>query len=254
MTRLRSQTPETMHPDTVDGWDPALYSAFTEVFAGYRDLQAEVVAATGDLPVERFLDLGCGTGETAGRLLDLHHTATAVLVDANRAMLRAARTSLPSRRVTAVRQLLEDPLPGGPFDLVVSVLAVHHLEPSEKAALFARIREVLVPGGRFVLGDLVLEEEEVGPTADPIAAPGARLRRALDDHGLVGAARLLAGRVRRRARPRTAAGRTHDSDKPDRLEDQLEWLRAAGLRPEVRWAEGSMVVVVADRPGGRPRS
>jgi len=254
MTRLRSQTPETMHPDTVDDWDPTVYSAFTEVFAGYRDLQAEVVAATDDLPVERFLDLGCGTGETAGRLLGLHHTATAVLVDANRAMLRAARSSLPSPRVTALRQLLEDPLPTGPFDLVVSVLAVHHLESSEKAALFVRIREVLVPGGRFVLGDLVLEEDEVATAADPTAAAGARLRRALGDHGLVGVARLLAGRVGRWARPRTASGRIHDSDKPDRLSDQLEWLQAAGLRPEVRWSEGSMVVVAADRPGGRPRS
>lgn len=252
MTRLRSQTPEARHPDSVDGWDPARYAAFTEVFAGYGDLQAAVVAATGDLPVERFLDLGCGTGETAGRLLRLHHSATAVLVDANRAMLRAARSSLPAPRVAAHRQLLEDPLPAGPFDLVVSVLAVHHLEPSEKAALFARIRDVLVPGGRFVLGDLVLEEAEAA--GDPPAGTGGRLRRALDDHGLVGTARLLAGRVGRHPGPRTPTGGAHDSDKPDRLDDQLRWLQDAGLRPEVRWSEGTLAVVAADRPGGRARS
>ncbi|MHB1776186.1 MAG: class I SAM-dependent methyltransferase [Acidimicrobiales bacterium] len=253
MTRLRTQTPEAQHPDTVDGWDPARYPAFTEVFAGYGDLQAAVVAATGDLPIERFLDLGCGTGETAGRLLRLHHTATAVLVDANRAMLRAARSSLPAPRVAAHRQLLEDPLPAGPFDLVVSVLAVHHLEPSEKAALFARIRDVLVPGGRFVLGDLVLEDDEAAATG-PAAGPGGRLRRALDDRGLVGTARLLAGRVGWRPGPRTPTAGAHDSDKPDRLDDQLRWLREAGLRPEVRWSEGTLAVVAADRPGGRARS
>jgi SAM-dependent methyltransferase len=51
---------------------------------------------------------------------------------------------------------LTDPLPPGPFDLVVSALAVHHLEGPDKAALFARVRGVLRPGGRFVLGDVVI--------------------------------------------------------------------------------------------------
>ena len=51
---------------------------------------------------------------------------------------------------------LTDPLPAGPFDLVVSALAIHHLEGPDKADLFARIAGVLRPGGRFVLGDLVI--------------------------------------------------------------------------------------------------
>jgi hypothetical protein len=34
-------------------------------------------------------------------------------------------------------------------------------------------------------------------------------------------------------------------DRPDRLEDLLTWLRDAGLRPEVRWAEQDLVVVAA---------
>jgi tRNA (cmo5U34)-methyltransferase len=54
-------------------------------------------------------------------------------------------------------------LPPGPFDLIVSALAVHHLDESEKRSLFRRVHEALRPGGRFVLGDVV--------TADVIVAP-----------------------------------------------------------------------------------
>ena len=44
----------------------------------------------------------------------------------------------------------------GPFDLVASALCVHHLRGSLKRDLFARVRARLAPGGRFVLGDVVV--------------------------------------------------------------------------------------------------
>jgi len=53
----------------------------------------------------------------------------------------------------------EDPLPDGPFDVVVSVLAVHHLDGAGKAELFRRIADSLTPSGRLVLGDFVAPED-----------------------------------------------------------------------------------------------
>ena len=47
-------------------------------------------------------------------------------------------------------------MPEGPFDLVASALAVHHLHDVDKAELFGRVRGVLAPGGLFVLGDVVV--------------------------------------------------------------------------------------------------
>jgi tRNA (cmo5U34)-methyltransferase len=52
-------------------------------------------------------------------------------------------------------QRLEDPLPAGPFDLTVSVLAVHHLDGDGKRGLFRRVAAV---SNRFVLGDVVVPE------------------------------------------------------------------------------------------------
>ena len=47
---------------------------------------------------------------------------------------------------------IEDPLPDGPWDLVISVLAVHHLDDEGKRDLFRRVRE---QSRALVLGDVV---------------------------------------------------------------------------------------------------
>ncbi len=58
-----------------------------------------------------------------------------------------ARASLPADRVKLLVGRLEDPLPEGSFDLVVSALAVHHLEGTGKADLFQSIASRLDPAG-----------------------------------------------------------------------------------------------------------
>ena len=122
----------------------------------YVELQDRVVALAGARPISQALDLGIGSGETARRLLVHHPQAHVVGIDASEAMLAAARASLPAERVTLRVQRLEDPLPAGPFDIVISALAVHHLDGFAKLELFQRVAAVLVPGGRFVLGDVVI--------------------------------------------------------------------------------------------------
>jgi hypothetical protein len=54
---------------------------------------------------------------------------------------------------------LQDPLPEGNFDLVVSALAAHQLDGAGKADLFARGADRLQAGGRFVLGDGVVLDD-----------------------------------------------------------------------------------------------
>jgi tRNA (cmo5U34)-methyltransferase len=43
----------------------------------------------------------------------------------------------------------------GPFDAVVSALAIHHLEDARKRELFTEVHRLLVPGGIFANLDLV---------------------------------------------------------------------------------------------------
>lgn len=93
----------------------------------YDDLQDRIANATKDLAVSRVLDLGCGTGETGRRVLQQHPGATLVGVDSSPDMLSVARRAVPD--AIFVQSRLEDPLPEGPFDVIVSAFAVHHLPP-----------------------------------------------------------------------------------------------------------------------------
>jgi tRNA (cmo5U34)-methyltransferase len=132
-------------------WDPDTFLAtMHEEIPGYEELQETVaVAARG----RNVLELGTGTGETAVRILARNSGARWTGIDASAAMLERARERLPDADLRLQR--LEDPMPEGPFDLVVSVLAVHHLDGPKKRDLFRRVAEV---GDFFVLGDLVVAE------------------------------------------------------------------------------------------------
>ena len=58
---------------------------------------------------------------------------------------------------------MEDPLPDGPWDLVIAVLSVHHLTAGQKQDLFRRVRD---HSKAFVLADVVQANEHV-TTVDP---------------------------------------------------------------------------------------
>ena len=190
-------------------FDPATYLELmrTEVPL-YDDLQQRVARATATVDAAELLDLGTGTGETLAQVLPFHPGARTIGLDESEAMLAEARMRLLGYNVRLLVADLSDPLPPGPFDLVVSVLAIHHLDGPGKAALFARVAEVLSPGGRFVLGDAVI------PTI-----PGSEVT------------------------PMEAG-----YDKPSTVAEQVGWLHDAGLVAVVRWEEGDLAVVTADRP------
>jgi tRNA (cmo5U34)-methyltransferase len=171
----------------------------------YDRLQDLIATAGADVVARAILDLGTGTGVTAIAVAARHPGAALVGVDASPAMLEVARSALP--RATFVVGELDDPLPAGPFDLVISALAIHHLRGERKRALFGRIHDVLEPGGRFVFGDVV-----VPPDPADVVTP-------VED----------------------------GYDHPSPLSDQLAWLGAVGLAPTVVWNERDLAVVAADK-------
>jgi tRNA (cmo5U34)-methyltransferase len=173
----------------------------------YDRLQEMVAATTAGITVSRVLDLGTGTGVTLAAVLALHPDARAVGIDESAGMLEVARASLRESTVDLVVSDLAESLPAGPFDLVVSALAVHHLDGPGKADLFRRVADVVGPPGRFVLGDVVVPEDP----ADAVVP--------LSD----------------------------DYDHPSSVADQLAWLDEAGFDASVVWSERDLAVVRADR-------
>ncbi len=176
----------------------------------YDQVQLETARATERIQVRRMLELGTGTGETARLVLERHPAAALVGIDIGAEMLAAARDVLPTDRVEElVVQGLADPLPSGPFELVFSALAVHHLDGDAKADLFHRVADVLVPAGRFVLGDVVVPERP--EDAEIPLTPGY--------------------------------------DMPDRVDALLRWLADAGFKARATWSRKDAAVISADRPG-----
>ena len=131
----------------------------------------------GALP-GRVLDLGCGDGRLTALVLDAYPESVATLVDMSPPMLAAAARRFDGdERVTLISHDFADPLPvDGPFDAVVSSLAVHHVSNDRKRALYAEIAELLSPGGVFGNLDIVASptpalhdqwREEMGARDDP---------------------------------------------------------------------------------------
>jgi tRNA (cmo5U34)-methyltransferase len=192
--------PEQFH------FDPATYLDMVRAeVPDYERLQQVVADAAGEVAAVTILDLGTGTGETLRRVASCHPTARLTGIDESDRMLEVARGVVPGADLRVAR--LQDDLPEGPFDVVVSALAVHHLDAPEKAELFRRVAARLAPGGRFVLADVIVP---VDP-ADAVTP--------LDE----------------------------GYDTPSRVDEQLRWLRDANLTVTLRWQRRDLAVFVGDR-------
>ena len=140
-------------------WTPDTYlEAIRAEVPRYDELQEQAVAAI-PFPPERVLELGMGTGETTRRLIEAHPEAWVIGLDSSPDMVFRARTMYDDVQLAR----MEDPLPDGPWDLVIAVLAIHHLTSDQKQALFRRVRE---HAKSLVIGDVVRAEPQV-TTIDP---------------------------------------------------------------------------------------
>ncbi len=121
----------------------------------FDELQAESVKAI-PAPPARVLELGIGTGETTRHLLEAHPDAWVIGLDASPDMVYRLREEYDDVQLAR----MEDPLPDGPWDLVIAVLSVHHLTDDAKRTLFRRVRE---QSKALVLGDVVKADPQVTP-------------------------------------------------------------------------------------------
>lgn len=187
-------------------FDPDTYlQMVVDEVPAYLELQTAVANAAKAVQAAQILELGVGTGETTERVLAAHPSASLVGIDESDGMLAVARRRFPHADLRVQR--LEDPLPEGDYDLVVSALTVHHLDGTGKADLFRRIGERLRPAGRFVMADVIVPDDP----ADVV----------------------------------TPIDGTYD--KPSRVDEQLTWLESAGLRAELVWHRQDLAVMVADQ-------
>jgi len=170
----------------------------------------------------RTLDLGCGHGVIAERVLREIAGTTVVGVDGSPPMLDMARERLEpyAERFMLTQVSFEtmttDALIGGPFDAAIAVQSIHNCSDEGKQRTLASVRSVMTPGGMFLQLD--------------------RIR--LVTPALFGVYRSVwdaVGSIYNRQQNEGATFAEHDAlratrgDKPGSLEQNLLWLREAGF-------------------------
>jgi trans-aconitate 2-methyltransferase len=125
-------------------WDAETYDAISDPQFSWGMEVLERLELRGD---EAALDAGVGSGRVAEKLLDRLPSGSLLAVDASEAMIAKARERLGDRASYLVADLSELEV-AEPVDLIFSTATFHWILDHER--LFARLCEVLRPGGRLV--------------------------------------------------------------------------------------------------------
>ncbi|MGD8939699.1 MAG: class I SAM-dependent methyltransferase [Gammaproteobacteria bacterium] len=106
------------------------------------------------------MDFGAGTGLITAQVANEVGKVTAV--DVSQAMLDklAAKEELRGKVEIVCQNIIEQPI-GTEFDLIVSAMAMHHVEDTDK--MIQRFAEHLKPGARVALADLDEEDGSFHP-------------------------------------------------------------------------------------------
>ena len=209
--------------------------ALIPCFDLFYQTAAELAAAVPN--VRRVLDLGAGTGLMSAFVHTRCPQAEFILADISMQMLAKAQErfcGLPNFHF--IEQDLTRLAPGGGlpengFDLIVSALAIHHLDNPQKQTLFRQIARLLAPRGRFINADQVLGETAAAETA-------------YTEHWW----RHVTAHPDLSAEAKAAAFERIKLDRMAALSDQFQWLAAVGLPPTLYFQHYNFVVFAADKP------
>ncbi len=205
----------------------------------------------------RVLDVGAGYGALTQQVLDLFPHAEVVLHDYSEAMFAHARRRLAAetRRLSYVISDLHDPswtqaLPG-PFEAVVSAIAIHNIGyPERIRAIYRELLPLVKPGGCFL-------NVEVTASGGPMTAAASRRSRLVERQRRLreetGEERSLESlqeeMTRRRAATDHGVGAgAEEAMEPPTVEEQLRWIREAGFdETDCLWRDGYQALYAAYR-------
>ena len=150
------------HDEDASDYDDDVQRESDPIRAGYDELLDWVAAQVQDLQKGPILELGSGTGNLTLRLPE---RTQLVCVDISREMTRRLRDKLRDHRPAPHIEIADvlayvRSAPEASYRAAVSTYTLHHLEEDEKDLLYGELRRILMPGGIFVVGDLMFENAE----------------------------------------------------------------------------------------------
>ncbi|GAA2703480.1 class I SAM-dependent methyltransferase [Actinoplanes palleronii] len=169
------------------GHTPAEYDRVRAQARLWESDTARLLDHIGVKPGARCLDAGCGPGETMRQMADrTGPSGTVTGLDIDPAMGAAAEAALHRDGHTQCHVRVHDltadePVPGGPYDLVYARLLLFHLH--DQAAALRRLWQAVAPGGHLLIQDYDMRTAGVMP---PLANAEAMTRLLIDAFGLAG--------------------------------------------------------------------
>jgi tRNA (cmo5U34)-methyltransferase len=192
----------------------------------------EALTMLGASPPLKLLDIGAGTGLMSEAVAGRHPQARFDLLDGSEPMLAEVPAGLKAVVDTLIVADMVTGIPDGPYDAVISALAIHHLADADKRTLFARVHEVLKPGGVFV-------------NAEQVSGRTAGLTAAYERWWEQQCRKLAAGEDEI-----AAAQQRKLHDRCSDVGSQLQWLREAGFETvDCLWKSWCFATIAAVKKG-----
>lgn len=145
---------------TVESFYDELSSQYTDLISKCVPRYAELMYnmfhyIPGDFKPKRILDLGCGTGNLTEQILLHYPEAEIDALDISEDILKESQKRFAAK--PNVRYIQADfihmHLPPGSYDLILSSIAIHHINDPEKVNLYRDIFQALTPNGLFIFAD-----------------------------------------------------------------------------------------------------
>lgn len=210
-----------------DGFIPRLIPYYHE----QHNLMLDLLTFERNATIQ-VLDLGSGTGVLSHHILREFPQAKVVAFDLSEIMLEVCQKNLSNyqNRVTFHQGNFAEDDMGCEYDLVISGLAIHHLDGSGKQELFKRVFQSINPGGIFLIRDIVVgASQKLRQQYESLWRQYMRSNGEDDEKFF---ASYLA------------------QDKPSSVEDQIQWLREAGFEDVgCHWKYFNFAIFGGCKPG-----
>jgi cyclopropane fatty-acyl-phospholipid synthase-like methyltransferase len=241
--------------DFADGYDeaaPIVHPHYAEVQDAILASLPQTLAAGGLV-----VDLGGGSGRLVERILANWPQAQAIIIDQSEPFLALAERRLArfGLRASCLLSRLQDAWEAGLAErpvAIVSMSAIHHLEPHEKKSLYARCFQALAAGGVLLNGDEVRAAEDDAYFAS-VSAWAEHMRWQMASGRIPGSFHealhgWIARNVTRFGEPKKSGDDCHET-----IEAQLAYLRDAGFSAcGVPWQRDLWAVLCAQRADYQP--
>lgn len=199
----------------------------------------------------RVLDVGAGYGALSAQVLEYFPRAQVVCQDFSEPMFAHARQQLAwaSARVTFSKSDLGEgswtSALTGPFDAVVSAIAIHNVRYVERIrAIYTDIFGLIGADGCFLNYDLIFPSGRIAAEAYRRAQSRGGWRQTRSSTQSSAEARYQAGGHAPHGHAHREGERSTPGAEPATLENQLRWLREAGFQDvECFWKEGTSAII-----------